>query len=284
MEYKYELIRTEEDLPIKMIIHTSENRQFVPRHWHESIEISYVLSGKIDEIYVDGKMYESGPGDIVLINSNAIHSFSLSMGKNRKAATIFIPYEFLKMIYPDCDQMEFDCISIGCKQQKQFEELRENLDLLVHTYENRKHDPLAYIKITSYSYKLIYILLKDFKVFKKNSSKIRAKKHLERLTLITNYINENYQQNLSLELVAAQFNLSMEYLSRFFAKHTGMTVLNYINAIRLEKSYPDLMNSDYPIIQIALDHGFPNEKSYIRVFKSVYHLTPNQYRKQRRNT
>lgn len=61
-----------------------------------------------------------------------------------------------------------------------------------------------------------------------------------------------------------------------------MTVLNYINIIRLEKSYPDLMNTDYPIIQIALNHGFPNEKSYNRVFKAVYNVTPYQYRKEQK--
>jgi AraC family transcriptional regulator, melibiose operon regulatory protein len=284
MEYQYELIQTDEDLPIKMIIHTSDQHQFVPRHWHESIEISYILSGEIKEIYIDGKVLQSKQGDIVLINSNAIHSFSVGTGKNRKAATIFIPYEFLKAIYPDCDQIEFDCISIGSTQTQQFAELRENLELLVQSYENRETDSLSYIKITSLSYKLVYILLKSFKVSKKGRSRIRAKKHLDRLTLITNYLKENYQQNLSLDEIATQFNVTPEYLSRFFIKHTGITVLNYINAIRLEKSHPDLMNSDYPIIKIALDNGFPNEKSYNRVFKSVYQMTPHQYRKQRYST
>ncbi|MCV9885350.1 helix-turn-helix domain-containing protein [Metabacillus halosaccharovorans] len=49
--------------------------------------------------------------------------------------------------------------------------------------------------------------------------------------------------------------------------------------MRLEKSYPDLMNTDLPVIHIALKHGFPSEKSYTRVFKSVYYMTPSQYRK-----
>lgn len=49
MEYSYELIKLREDLPIKMITHTSDNQAFIPRHWHESVEISYVLSGKIDQ-------------------------------------------------------------------------------------------------------------------------------------------------------------------------------------------------------------------------------------------
>ena len=44
----------------------------------------------------------------------------------------------------------------------------------------------------------------------------------------------------------------------------GMTGLDNINSIRIEKSYGDLLNTDYSIIQSALEHGFPKQKSFIR--------------------
>ncbi|WP_336776126.1 AraC family transcriptional regulator [Paenibacillus sp. MMO-58] len=282
MEYKYEMVKTDGQLPVKVIIHTADVQMHIPRHWHESIEISYVLSGKIDEIYIDGKVYESLQGDVVLINSNAIHSFSVNSGKNRKAVTLLIPYEFIENIYPDIDQASFHCISAGDTGRKlQFEELRSNIHSIVDAYEKIEIDPLAYIKVTSLSYELIYILLKNFKIQKTNNGKITTQKYLERLSMIAGYIKENYRQNLTIDHLSTRFHLSAEYLSRFFHKHTGMTVLHYIQAVRLEKSYADLMNTDYPILRIALNHGFPNEKSYIRVFKAFFHETPYQYRKKR---
>ncbi|WNS78640.1 AraC family transcriptional regulator [Domibacillus sp. DTU_2020_1001157_1_SI_ALB_TIR_016] len=287
MEYSYELIKLHKNLPLKIIIHTSDNQAFISRHWHDSVEISYVLSGKIDNIYIDGKEYESGEGDIVVINSNAIHSFSVNRGQNRKAVTLLIPNEFLKAIFPDSDQVEFDCISIGeqARQKKrQFDELRKNLNAIINAYREFEKNSLAYIKVTSLTYELVYLLLKHFKIKKKSNSRIEARKYTERLAMITNFIQENYKHNLSLDILSSQFNLSPEYLSRFFMRYTGMTVLNYINAIRLEKSFPELMNTDHPIIQIALNHGFPNEKSYNRVFKAAYNITAYQYRKeQKRN-
>ena len=42
----------------------------------------------------------------------------------------------------------------------------------------------------------------------------------------------------------------------------GMTVLDYINSIRIEKSYRDVVNTNHSIIQIALEHGFSNQKSF----------------------
>ncbi|MCM3034047.1 AraC family transcriptional regulator [Niallia sp. MER 6] len=281
MEYSYELIKPHKKLPLKMIFHTSDNQIFIPRHWDESVEISYVLSGKIDKIYIDGREYESGAGDIVVINSNAIHSFSVNRGKNRKAVTLFIAHEFLKTVYPDIDQVEFDCTSMGQgknQNKREFAELRKILNCIINAYTESENNPLACIKVTSLTYELTYHLLKHFKIPKKNSSKIQTQKYIERLTFITSFIKENYQQNLFLEVLSNQFNLSQEYLSRFFMKHTGITLLNYINAIRLEKSLPELMNTNHPIIKIALNHGFPNEKSYNRVFKNVYRLSPSQYR------
>lgn len=282
MDYKYELVKADDDLPIKVILHTSDEEIYIPRHWHEDIEISYVLSGKIDQIYTDGKEYGSSEGDIVVINSNSIHSFSVTTGKNRKAVTIFIRYEFLKAIYENSDQIMFTCNSTHEKDSskiKKFKKLRTLLnEILVH-YFNKEHDPLAHINLTGLAYQLIYQLLNDFKEEKNNSPTIKTNKYLERLTSITNYIKKHYNQNLAIDHLAAQFNLSSEYFSRFFFKHIGMTVLNYIHTIRLEKSYPDLMNTDLPVIHIALKHGFPSEKSYTRVFKSVYYMTPSQYRK-----
>lgn len=283
MKYSYELIVPHKDLPMKILLHTSDNETFISRHWHDSLEISYVLSGNIDTIYIDGKEYESGEGDIVVINPNAIHSFSVNSGKNRRAITLLLPIEFLKSIFPDIDRTEFDCISIGsqtCEKKRQFDALREKLNAINIAYLDFEKDPFVNIKIISLTYGLVYLLLKYFKVKKKRHNTIETRKYTERLTKITNFIKENYKQNLSLALLSSEFHLTPEYLSRFFMKHTGMTVLNYINAVRLEKSFPELMNTDHSIIQIALNHGFPSEKSYNRVFKSVYDITAHQYRKE----
>jgi AraC family transcriptional regulator, melibiose operon regulatory protein len=244
MEYKYERVQTDENLPIKILMHTREGQAVIPRHWHESIEISYVISGKLDHIYIDGKEYESHEGDLVLINSNAIHSFTVNVCKNRKTITIFIPYEFMKANYANMDQIAFECISIGNQnrsKEMQFDELREVIQSIVRVSSNRELDPLASIKITGLSYELIYVLLKYFKVDKPAGANIQTQKYLERLTLITQYIKENYQKDLSVQLISTTFNLTPEYLSRFFMKHVGMTVLQYINAIRrgIESFSPD---------------------------------------------
>ncbi|MCP3809968.1 AraC family transcriptional regulator [Paenibacillus sp. Lou8.1] len=279
MEYKYELVQADNHFPLKIIVHSSNEPAYIPRHWHDSIEISYVLSGKIDNIYIDGASYSSKEGDIVLINSNAIHSFSVAKGQGREAITVLIPSEFVNGSNP----ISFDCISIfetNEQRLQHFAELRDLLNTLFAAYLNQHNDPLAHIHLTSLSYKLVYLLLMHFKMDHESIRGFNSDKYLERLTLITDYIKKNYDQSLSLYSIAQVFGLSPEYLSRFFVKHVGMTLFQYINAIRLERSFRVLMNTDHSIIQIALEHGFPNEKSFARVFKKVYQATPHQYRKE----
>lgn len=284
MQYKYEMIHAEQHFPLKIIIHTSNEAAYIPGHWHDSLEISYVLTGRIDHIYIDGANYTSEQGDIVLINSNAVHSFSVAKCRDRKAMTVLISPGFIRENYDGSGPITFDCISIfeTDKQRLQkFSELRDVLNMLFAAYINQENDSLAHIHLTSLSYKLVYLLLKYFKTNNEYiGSKMNSNKYLDRLALITGYIKENYNQSLSLHAIAHTSGLSPEYLSRFFAKHTGMTLFQYINAIRLERSFRDLMNTDHSVLQIALEHGFPNEKSFTRVFRKVYQATPHQYRKE----
>lgn len=281
MEYAYEWIETEALLPIKIIYHTSDEAGYIPNHWHESIEISYVLSGTLEEIYVDGKTYTSHQGDIVVINSNSIHSFTTKRGKGKKALSVFIPPELLKEKGMKIDDVAFDCVSIGEQDEErllQLQELRMILDQITEAYLNK--EPFSYVKLTALSYELLYHLLTYFQVPKESRPDINSKKHLDRLAQIFDYIKENYHQKLSLSEIANEFGITTEYLSRFFTKHIGVTILHYINAVRLENAHRDLVNTDHSILEIALKNGFPNEKSFNRVFRSIYKVTPSQYRRE----
>jgi AraC family transcriptional regulator, melibiose operon regulatory protein len=283
MEYAYEWIETEELLPVKIIYHSYDEAVYIPNHWHESIEISYVLSGTIDGLYVDGRTYSSREGDIVVINSNSIHSFTVERGTGRRALTVFIPPELLKEKGLKIDDIAFDCVSIGEQDEErllQLQELRMILDKMTDTYVNKESDHFSYVKLTALSYELLYVLLKHFQVPKDSQLVIHSKRHLDRLAQIFDFIKENYQQKLSLSMIADEFGITSEYLSRFFTKHIGVTILHYINAVRLEHAHRDLVNTDLSILEIALKNGFPNEKSFNRVFKSVYKLTPSQYRRE----
>lgn len=68
-------------------------------------------------------------------------------------------------------------------------------------------------------------------------------------------------------------------LTRYFKKQTGTTFYQYLQKIRLKHAYYDLMHTDMKIIDIALNNGFKNVKSFEKVFQNKYQKTPTNYKK-----
>lgn len=69
-----------------------------------------------------------------------------------------------------------------------------------------------------------------------------------------------------------------DYLTRILKKHTGMTMSEYINGIRLQEAKSLLTNTDLGISEIAYAVGYSDEKYFMRVFKRCEQVTPTQYR------
>ena len=108
---------------------------------------------------------------------------------------------------------------------------------------------------------------------------INTQRDTERIRGILFYVHENYAQNLIQYEVAKKFYFSREYFSKFFKKYTGMNFKEYLTRYRLMKTEKPLLTTDITILNIALEHGFSDERQMINAFKKYYGITPNQYRK-----
>ena len=159
------------------------------------------------------------------------------------------------------------------------EDMEINNTPLIFVDDENVNDKFHYLKIESLLYEVLYILLNNFGIEKGTSLELKSQRNLERLKIITDFIDENYKDNISLDEIAANYQLSKEYLATIFKKYMGITVGTYLKNIRLTSAYRDLMNGDYSINQLAFDNGFPNIKSFINSFKEHYGETPYKYKK-----
>ena len=100
---------------------------------------------------------------------------------------------------------------------------------------------------------------------------------------VIHYIYEHYNESWDIQMLAKIAFVSPEHLCRNFKKQTGMTIGNYINKIRIEKSLSDLIYSEQSIEDILYRHGFNNPKSYYAYFHKMYNMTPLQYRHKARS-
>ncbi len=88
----------------------------------------------------------------------------------------------------------------------------------------------------------------------------------ETVEQICAYLAANYQQKLSLTEVAARFYISPYYLSRLFRRVTGQSIVDYINARRIEAAQKLLETTELSIGSVAEQTGFASAAHFRRVF------------------
>ena len=101
-----------------------------------------------------------------------------------------------------------------------------------------------------------------------------------RIQQIQNYIQANYQSQISLNDLADRLYLSNAYLSKYVKKHLGMTFMEYLNNVRLFHAVDELLYTKKNITRIALDNGFPTSAAFTKAFREVYREAPSEYRKK----
>ena len=99
------------------------------------------------------------------------------------------------------------------------------------------------------------------------------------VTKVKNYIYENYQEDLSIDMLAEKVYLSPGYLSSIFKQETGMNLNRFIKGYRMDKARELLEYSPKKISQIAREVGFSNNSYFCRSFREHFGMTPEACRK-----
>ncbi|WP_344913832.1 AraC family transcriptional regulator, partial [Amphibacillus indicireducens] len=113
-------------------------------------------------------------------------------------------------------------------------------------------------------------------------------KHLDELQDSSNlyikkvkkYIISNYEQDLHLDLLAAQVSLSPGYLSELFKKEEGIGVNKYIKDTRMSEAKNLLINTNLKVSLIGMKVGYENYPYFVKTFRKETGLPPEKYRQQ----
>ena len=268
----YELIVPNEDLPFKLFLFEGGNGNYIrDRHWHRSVEVFAVLEGRLD-FFLNEERHPLISGEFMLINANEIHSIH-AMEKN-VTVVLQIPLKDFEAYFTGDHFIHFTHL-----RQEQDSRLMQLIRDLFRIYEAKT---LGYeMEVLSLYYHLLYLMVTQYRELEVSEDLIKRNKKLTRLSRITSYLKANYKENLSLESLAEIFGYSPAYLSRMFQKYAGINYKAYLQSIRTEYAYRDLINTDHTISEIALSNGFPNSKAFTSAFTRKYGILPSVYRKQK---
>lgn len=243
-------------------------------HYHQNPEMFYVLRGNLD-IKIDEKLYKMSSGDIVMINANKRHTV---IGNDELLGARFEIDFHLLAEYMGSMQLLFWCNTVADRNHA-YSKLRRLLDRILTRYFEKEEKSALYLN--SLYFETLYVLTSNFLV-KADDVRLNLENSQDRMRVrqIQNYVQANYQSQISLNDLADRLYLSNAYLSKYIKKNLGMTFMEYLNNVRLFHAVDELMYSDKNLTHIAYDNGFPTSASFTKAFRDVYNESPSEYRKK----
>jgi len=100
--------------------------------------------------------------------------------------------------------------------------------------------------------------------------------------LITNYLEENYTDNISLEELANRFHISKFHFHKLFKAYFKCTPKDYLERLKLERAAHLMVYTNTSVTDIAFEMGYQNHETFTRAFKAKFQVTPLKFRKSKK--
>ena len=273
----------QEYLPAGIQIFRESDYRYVIPGWHQSIEVNCALTGHIDEFYVNGKPHTLTQEKLLVINAFEVHSVKSHKEDDFKALSLSYPYAFVKSHFPEIDEYYIAIEGIDgldAKQKAAYSYIREKCLGIVKLYD--EDSATKSIKVSVLLLEILDLLLTYFLVKREQSLALsRDDKAMQRLMDITDFVAKNYQGDISLDSLAERYFLSKEYLARFFKAHMGVTLGNYITAVRADKAREAIrLGRGKTFTEIAKSCGFSGLRTMDRALQKAYGMTARDIKKK----
>lgn len=246
-------------------------------HWHREIEFIYVREGTA-EIHVTDYTYSASKGDLIICDSGDIHFCNTHSDNSILDFLIFDTsmisshYKYSYFANQHFSSKSLDASGLSTV----WNELLNVLD-----YELGKRE-LYYQDIVKASLRNFWFhLLRTYPEQSNRSIKQnRRSRMLSDFQQVLTFLEEHYEDNITLEDASEMMGFSSSHFSRMFKQLTGTGFVHYLNIIRISKAAEMLKDSDKKITEISFLCGFSSVRSFNRVFLEITGYTPSEYVKQ----
>jgi len=272
---RHEIVSENPDIEARFYLSVDEGSYVTP-HWHNSLEIVYMLEGSMTVTFENRKVTIL-PEEFIIVNSGTIHG--VTSQKNR-ALVLQIPSTVFEKYVRNIDLFYFT-VDMHPQNDIEITKLNRLKNIFHDMYEVYDIQPEAYLlRFNSSLYEMLFTLIHSYSYKLAQKQINKNNKYLNRLKEITAFLNTYHNEQITVYQVADKFGYNPDYLSRFFKKYIGLTIIDYLYEIRINYVYQDLVDTDLNINEIFEDHGCSNYRVAMKFFKSRYGCTPKEKRKQ----
>ncbi|MBE5890892.1 MAG: AraC family transcriptional regulator [Lachnospiraceae bacterium] len=255
----------------------------VNQHWHKEIEIIYFEKGTFSFNCNSVEYVVEGPA-LAFVDSGVLHGLSLRKGQ-RESALVFdcrmLSFEW----YDESQRVILEPLINGKVKLPPFlypedEIWQEILTLYKKAItEARKKKASSNLKVKLYLTEILSLLY-EHQLLTATETVVEAKGYqIENIEKAVSYIRAHYTSKMKISDVADYMGMSEQYLCRYFKRMTGKTLTEYMNEIRIEKASEMLSNTNEKVIDIAIQCGYDNISYFIKRFKNLKGITPQEYRR-----
>lgn len=131
--------------------------------------------------------------------------------------------------------------------------------------------------------KLIALLTRLMKAGKNAGNVVHRVNQKQDMQNVKNYLEQNYQERITLDILSEIFYINKFYLTRLFRAQFGISVNNYLMQVRLSHAKDMLCSSDMSVKNIGHICGVGNANYFTRMFKKSEGMTPGEYRDAKKN-
>ena len=239
----------------------------VLQHNHSFVEMVYLENGEGTQKLGTGQKMPLKKGDVFIIVDDTQHS-----------------------IRPTCEEKEFRIINILFEKQaidvdytllqtiqpKNFpvhHPIVKYINEYLHEYETKREGYALRMK------GFIYLILAEYISFNRDTHCVRGRPvGADYVREATRYIHENYNQKLTLEMIAEKVCVTSGYLQRLFRQNCKTSVVEYLLRYRMENACRMLVETVLTIHDISVAIGYSDVKNFYYRFKRIFGVTPKQYR------
>lgn len=253
------------------------NPGFQVMHWHEDLQLIYVLDGEI-EIYTLENFVRIQAGEGLFINKNVVHNVK-GLGECHYNSFLFPTYFLTFYTGSPANTFVDDIVT-----NESFEFLRftktndwhkEILSVLQQLVEIEKN------KTEFYPYEILVWLSSFWLTMRKNIVIPLERKENTvqiRMQKVLRYIEEHYAEDLTLTDLARSANISKSECSRCFKISLDTTPYKYLTEYRLSKAAQLLIKTNEPVGNIAANVGFHQMSHFGKCFREKTGCSPKAYR------
>lgn len=241
-----------------------------PEHIHQFPEIVYVKDGSM-RITVDDQTEIMEAGDIAVIAPFRVHSFETDDYVNRWLCVF--SNDFIAN-YLSREEL------FSAREKSVFHASNGLITYIENHLLDSEEKFFNLTEEVTRSFKAII-----FAVYEEYLRTVRCTKRRvqnKALTSILFYVSEHYTENISLASIGAALGYSPKYVSLCLSDIDELNLSNLVNSFRIDHAKNLLSSTSYKMVDIAIECGFSNERSFYRAFSTMTGMTPGEYKKSKR--